>query len=410
MKALTSLIFLTFFLVSFQLQAGNEPELHLDNGLVANIDSDSLTIVNNSGDYLQFHPHLWFSMPNAMNGKDEKQTLYNTMDKFTHYPVSPIVPTSTNEPHTPFNAYNFFGVAICDDAARIFSAMLSENGINSKIRALNGHVATEVFLDGRFVYIDPYTYSYPTIDGEFLSSKDIINLSSDKEFTHYNWSEDKEHLVTKSYSDAFYNIVGDDDWVGTEIPFSSNTNSFYELYPNDYIKVYDSLDFLPYRASNNPLEILKAKYYFNTLEVSRSYISAMKSKRSFKTIETHNQVSTFENEIRLTGKNSQVGMHIESLSPVNGVVLKNSSLNAQGSLLLKIYSDSKELLGEAKIAGDETKIEFSSSKNTAVTYNFTAYIISLGREVSSTSVIEDPVLKIHSQITPTSAGLLRKHF
>lgn len=125
MKLITSLLSPILFVASLQLQAQTAPEHHVNKGLSMTLEDGIFTILNESSEYLIFYPNLWFSAPKAVNGKDEKHTLYNTMEKFSHYPVAPIVPTATNDAHVPFNAYNFFGIAICDDSARFFSAMLS---------------------------------------------------------------------------------------------------------------------------------------------------------------------------------------------------------------------------------------------------------------------------------------------
>jgi hypothetical protein len=142
-------------------------------------------------------------------------TFERAVAMFNKIPQSTLVPAVGAPAHNPILAANQFGLGICDDYSRVFSNMLRRAGIKVWIRAMDGHVGVDVFMDGRRVYIDPTQGYWIEKGGQVLSAEEISATHPDRHVQFRNF-RDRSIRTAALASEHLMALINEDNWVGEE--------------------------------------------------------------------------------------------------------------------------------------------------------------------------------------------------
>lgn len=122
-----------------------------------------LIISNNSLEAAEFHLCLNDRFPLTMSNITKRSKLPTDGWRFVADHTSYFAPiTSANWVHDPLLMMNSLGGGYCDDLASALAGIWEESGLTSRIIGLNGHVVSEVLVDGAWQVFDPslrVTYS-----------------------------------------------------------------------------------------------------------------------------------------------------------------------------------------------------------------------------------------------------------
>lgn len=99
------------------------------------------------------------------------------------YPYKP--PTEGEEEHDPLRLFTSYGYGYCDDSATALVSLADRLGIPGRVWGLEGHVVSELFVDGKWRMFDP-DFGFTFVRAE--NSSDIVGVTelvSDIEFFNY---------------------------------------------------------------------------------------------------------------------------------------------------------------------------------------------------------------------------------
>jgi len=378
------------------------------NTLQININTleDEITLKNITNIQQQYYPEFWSDF--KFKKLNDSQKVEAAMKLFLSFPKSPDTVPSSNQPHSPFENYHFYGISICDDAARVFSGILRNNGIVTRVRSLNGHVANEVKIDGKFVYIDPYSYSYPSINGKMVSALEIMELGERDTFVHNNFNKNiAPFSATKN--DHFYKLIGEDDWSGEEI-HAQNLKIKYTLNPGDkiFIHRWDKAYILPLANSKNA-SFKKMQDFYYLLDIYKSYINEINSTDRMNSIEIHNKVFLNEN-ILFKGRNSQLSMKIDSPSPIAGISVnivgnsKGGKVNKDNLFLAVFDSNNGKKIQQKLVTDGKVYLNLENK----ILNSAKISLVFLGENDDSALEIKDANIVVHTQITSSAYERIKR--
>lgn len=248
---------------------------------------------------------------------------------FNHIPMSTLVPSLGIQAHDPIWAANQLGLGICDDYARVFSAMLRKFGAKAWVRSLNGHVGLETIIDGRKVYVDPMRGYWIERNGEIQTADQIMATPSSTQVQFRSFRTGNVTTAALS-TEPLMAFIGADDWSGEEFQVT-------DVKPTLSIPAYEA----------HSLEALSAvPAYFNGIAAGQqttdaalfrtltraANIRAAITDPDASRVNVHNNVTlpaSPTNAIKFAGSNSQIAYELDNTLLVNKV---NVSFNASGAV------------------------------------------------------------------------------
>lgn len=252
--------------------------------------------INNSANFF-YREITYKKISNSLYGDDKKETLYNVFE----YVYENVDGRSDNIklPVLDENSYidAIRGFGFCDQQAFYFMNILHKMGFKTRLRDVQAHTYSEIFLKNKWIISDPYlglmfldnknellTLDEVQINKNFRDYFDFIDLNEDiynkkyfkklfipndirwqngisPIFTNYR-SYDYSRILLEKYSDLLFTLFG---------------KYYYNIYQDTYLKLHldTSLQnsFESWKFPNNYIEADDKKEYesFKNFFIARNY-------------------------------------------------------------------------------------------------------------------------------------------
>ncbi len=208
----TYLKYICFLFILVALFSCNKSEKRVVVVSIDNPDDSMISIINNGDDIAEFEMVL--NDMDFSSTQDIVQHIENMPDLYADEPLEMKAArfvymftwkdsniSSSNQFYNPVLAINSIGGGLCGNRSAILTSILRKMGFSARSICLEGHVVSEVKVEGKWKAIDvDYGVCFRNQDGDYLSVNDLErNTEIFKDIEHYESFNGEEINLLNSF-------------------------------------------------------------------------------------------------------------------------------------------------------------------------------------------------------------------